>query len=96
MNSIRVAALAMILTAFTLATVAQAANDILIDDFVSGRFDTWTVEGDAFGNGPLDIIGRDDMANLELLGDRAHPTGKGHEIRAEAMEPVFRNLLDGK
>ena len=41
------------------ATLAQAADDVLIDDFESGRFDTWTVEGTAFGKGPLAIEGLD-------------------------------------
>lgn len=36
-------------------TLAQAADDVLIDDFESGRFDIWTVEGTAFGKCPLEL-----------------------------------------
>jgi beta-glucosidase len=36
----------------------------------------------------------DGTVNSELLGDLCHPTGKGYEIWAEAMEPLFRKLLD--
>ena len=38
----------------------------------------------------------DGTVNSELLGDLCHPTGKGYEIWAEAMEPIFKKLLDGK
>ena len=47
------------LLASILATSAHAADDVLIDDFESGRFDKWTVEGAAFGKGPLEIEGLD-------------------------------------
>ena len=47
------------LFACILATAAQAADDVLIDDFESGRFDKWTVQGTAFGKGPLEIEGLD-------------------------------------
>jgi len=47
------------LYAIMLATVVQAADDVLIDDFESGKFDRWTVEGTAFGIGPLEIEGLD-------------------------------------
>jgi len=39
-------------------------------------------------------FGRYDMPNPVLLGDLVHPTGKGYEIWAEAMEPLFKKLLD--
>ena len=38
----------------------------------------------------------DGTVNSELLGDLCHPTGKGYEIWAEAMEPMFKKLLDEK
>jgi beta-glucosidase len=38
----------------------------------------------------------DGTVNSELLGDLCHPTGKGYEIWAEAMEPLFKKLLDEK
>jgi len=41
-------------------------------------------------------FGRYDMPNPALLGDLVHPTGKGYEIWAEAMEPLFKKLLDEK
>jgi lysophospholipase L1-like esterase len=47
----------------------------------------------------LDICGKyfgeNDKVNPALLGDLVHPTGKGFEIWAEAMEPLFKKLLDG-
>jgi len=39
-------------------------------------------------------LGRYEMPNRALLGDLVHPTSKGYEIWAEAMEPVFKKLLD--
>ena len=48
----------------------------------------------------LDICGKyfggNDKVDPALLGDLVHPTGKGYEIWAEAMEPMFERLLDGK
>jgi len=41
-------------------------------------------------------FGQNDAPNPTLLGDLVHPTGKGYEIWAEAMEPIFKELLDGK
>ena len=41
-------------------------------------------------------FGGNDMVNPALLGDLVHPTGKGYEIWAEAMEPLFKKLLDEK
>ena len=41
-------------------------------------------------------FGRYDMVNTALFSDYVHPTGKGYEIWAEAMEPIFKKLLDGK
>ena len=38
----------------------------------------------------------DGTVNSKLLGDLVHPTGKGYEIWAEAMEPLFKKLLDKK
>jgi len=37
----------------------QPRPDVLFDDFESGRFDKWTVEDNAFGKGPLEIVGLD-------------------------------------
>jgi len=47
------------LIAVTLVQAAQAADDVLIDDFESGKFDNWTAEGTAFAKGPLEIEGLD-------------------------------------
>lgn len=45
---------------FTVATaLALPARAAFEDDFESGRFDKWTVEGTAFGKGPLEIVGLD-------------------------------------
>ena len=36
----------------TLLSSCNSTGDISIDDFESGNFDKWTIEGDAFGNAP--------------------------------------------
>jgi len=41
-------------------------------------------------------FGRDDKVDPALLGDLVHPTGRGYEIWADAMEPIFKKLLDEK
>ena len=38
-------------------TQGQSRPDFLFDDFESGTFDKWTVEGAAFGKGPLEYVG---------------------------------------
>ena len=37
-----------------------------------------------------------DMVDRAWLGDLVHPTAKGYEIWAEAMEPMLKKLLDEK
>jgi hypothetical protein len=64
MNPIRFAALPLVLTACIAicrggTTDGKPRPDVLIDDFESCRFDNWTVEGAAFGKGPLEIEGLD-------------------------------------
>ncbi len=37
---------------FTILVTSCSSKDIIIDDFESGNYDKWTVEGEAFGNTP--------------------------------------------
>jgi len=39
-------------------------------------------------------LGRYDMIDRTLMNDLVHPTGRGYELWAEAMEPMLKKLLD--
>jgi lysophospholipase L1-like esterase len=76
----------------TLAMAARAADDVLFDDFESGRYDKWTVEGAAFGKNPLEIVGLDGPGS----GTAAHycPGRQGKYVAHSA--PDNNNAPQGK
>ena len=69
---------------------------MLFDDFESGRFDKWTVQGTAFGKGPLEIVGLD-SPNKSLgrkLGHAHCPGRQGKYVAHSA--PDNNNGPQGK
>ncbi|MCE9608852.1 MAG: hypothetical protein K8R23_01360 [Chthoniobacter sp.] len=95
MNYIRLLALAMALTAsmaFCLAETPTVQSDVVFDDFESGRFDKWAVEGAAFEKGPLEIEGLDSpraKAGSNADGEKVY--SPGHQGKYLAHSAPDRN-----
>lgn len=73
-------------------------SDIVIEDFESDTFKNWTVEGDAFGNGPVSgkIGGQQDIKDFQ--GQRfANSFHEGDDSRGTLLSPEFtieRNFIN--